>query len=78
MKNRLLTFLVKEDQWEAFKNSNSFVKRVELASQIKDISGTLLKNEFKNNLNNLEIQVIEEHLVIENLPPLDEVKKEAV
>lgn len=78
LKNRLLTFLVKEDQWEAFKNSNSFVKRVELASQIKDSSGLLLKNEFKNNSNNLEIQVIEEHIVTPENSMVNEVKKEAV
>ena len=49
--NRDLTFLVKEDNWEAFKRSNSFVHRVSLATKILDISGTELKNEYKNNTN---------------------------
>lgn len=67
-KNRTLTFFVKAEEWEAFKNSNSFVKRVELASQVKDSSGLLIKNEFKNNSGNLEIRIMEELLVVSEEP----------
>lgn len=78
LKNRILTFFVKTDNWESFKNSNSFVKRVELASQIKDSSGILIKNEFKNNSGVLDIRIIEELLIVSGDFASPENKKEAV
>lgn len=51
LKNRDLVFLVKEEAWESFKNTNSLVQRVQLASKILNSDGVELKNEYKNNTN---------------------------
>lgn len=68
MKNRVLTFFVKEDVWDSFKGSNSFIKRVEYASQIKDQTGKLLKDDFKNNSSQLELIIINAQIVDETNP----------
>lgn len=65
-KKRDLLFFVEKDRWESFNNSNSFVKKVEIASRIQDKANkNYLKDEYKNT--------VESDFMVTNIDPVIEV-----